>query len=106
MHTRRVPISSAKWQEILPANPNRRYFRIAVGAGTVIPTNPGVVQVAFDTPGEEYLLVWVMRPFEPQYAPGNRVLLRAQKPSPTPSDPTPADVNVMVEITEGIEVEV
>jgi hypothetical protein len=48
----------------------------------------------------------VMRPFEPIHAPGNRVLIRAQKPSPTPSDPTPPDVDVIVEVTEGIEVDV
>lgn len=106
MQTHRLRISSAGWKEILPGNPGRKYFRIAIGAGSVVPTNPGVVQVAFDSPGEEYLLVWVMRPFEPQYAPGNKVLLRAQKPSPSLADPNPADVEVVVEVTEGVEVEV
>lgn len=99
MQTRRLQISSAQWHEVSANNPSRRYLRLAIGAGTVLPTNPGVVQVAFDTAGEEYLLVWVLRPFEPHTAPGNRVLLRAQKDSP--GDP---DVTVTVEVTEGIEV--
>ncbi len=100
MQTRRLQITSGKWHEVSAGNSARKYLRVAIGAGNVLPTNPGVVQVAFDTPGENYLLVWALRPFEPHVAPGNKVLLRAQKNAP--GDP---DVTVMIEVTEGLEVE-
>lgn len=102
MQTRRHEISSKEFREVLTANPARKFLDISISTGTgLLPTNPGVVQMCFDAASEQYKLVWVLRPFQPHIAPGNSVFLRAVKDDP--SDPD--DVTVVVEVTEGIEVE-
>lgn len=102
MQTRRVEISSADYTKVLASNVQRKYLRVAVSTGVgALPQSPGVVRLNFDVKGEEYLLVWVMQPYEPHMAPTNPILLRAMK-----DDPEGDDVSVIVEVTEGIEVEV
>ncbi|MFN3586002.1 MAG: hypothetical protein ACK4UT_00745 [Moraxellaceae bacterium] len=101
MQTRRWQISSEKWTEVLVANARRRFLDISISTSSlVLPTNPGVVKMAFDSSGEQYKLVWVLRPFQPHLAPGNAVQLQALK-----EDPMGPEVTVTVEVTEGIEVD-
>ncbi|MDI1303028.1 MAG: hypothetical protein PSX71_14075 [bacterium] len=84
------------------ANPARKYLDISISTNSgLLPTNPGVVKMAFDGDSpQNYKVIWVLRPFQPTMAPANAVRLQAMK-----DDPLGPEIEVTVEVTEGIEVE-
>lgn len=99
MQTRRWEISSDDFREVLPANPKRKFLEISISTNTgLMPTNPGVVHMAFDGDSVHYKVIWVLSPFAPHIAPSNAIRLKAVK-----EDPGGVDVVVTVEVTEGIE---